>query len=224
MKVTKSKRILGALLFSSLFLAACSADEGNTKKQEAIEVAIESDQLEQYFTDPTVLEFTKSVINTKFKDFKLPAVYGGETIDTSKFKGKPFIVKYAYSGCSACQQTQPHIQKFMEENPDVPIIQVFNETDTKESIDNFLTTTGTFEHDLMVIDNQDVKFAETHKAKYTPSLYFIDHNGNISFATIGSVDETRLDAYMDLAFNHVPKELYTPRSKANIIAEVENKK
>lgn len=223
MKVTKSKRILGALLFSSLFLAACSTDEGKTEEKAAIEVAVESDQLDQYFTDPTVLEFTKSVINTEFKGFKSPAVYGGETIDTSKFKGKPFIIKYAYSGCSACQQTQPHIQKFMKENPDIPIIQVFNETDTKESIDTFLTTTGTFEHDLMVIDNKDVKFAETYNANYTPSLYFIDHNGNISFATIGSVDESRLDAYLDLAFNHVPEELYTPRNESNTTTKEDNK-
>lgn len=220
------KFLAATLLSSALLLGACTSDKpedtkGETETKVNNEFAMDI-PLEQLFTDNVQKEFAESVINTPLQDFELESVYTGEKISNKTFEGKPFIVKYAFTGCSACQKSQPEIEKFIEKHNDIPIIQIFNEQDTKEKIDDFLILTNTFEHDYMLIDNKETSFAVKHNANYTPALFFVDHTGVIRFATIGSVDVTRLEAYLDIAFKNLPEDVYTPRYSSNQVQENNN--
>lgn len=206
----KKMKLAVGVVFALLLLTGCT-NEVKDKDEEVANYSIDI-PLEQLFTDDVPKEFAASVIDTKVKDFEFESVFGNKKVSNKDFKGKPYIIKYAYTGCSSCQKSQPEVEKFVEDNPEIPIIQIFNESDTKKSIKNFLTLTGTFENDNMFIDNNKQSFAIKHNANYTPAFYFVDHTGIIRFATIGSVDKARLTAYMDLAFSKLPTEVY-PRNK-----------
>lgn len=215
----KKKLWLGAsILAVGLVFAACDGGEDVEKKSETTQSSEANDEfamnipLDTLFSDEVPLEFAESIINTELQPFELDNLYEEGTINSEDFIGKPFIVKYAYSGCSACQQSQPEVEKFISENPDIPLIQIFNDSDTKETVDGFLAKTNTFEQKYMAIDNQDTQFAAKHNINYTPTFLFVDHTGVIRFATIGSVDITRLESYMDLAYRNLPSDVYTPRA------------
>ncbi|MFF2531583.1 TlpA family protein disulfide reductase [Brevibacillus sp. NPDC058079] len=141
---------------------------------------------ETMYPDNDIRNYAKGFIGQKAPDFKLTNLEGKE-VQLSDFKGKNLILEIAQTTCSACIQTQPEIDKFKKDHPDLPLVQVFP-MENSGVVREFLTKLNSPEHKNILTGDKGNTFVRDYKAKWTPTLYFINKDGVISFLHVGSTD------------------------------------
>lgn len=216
MKKTRLTALFACLLGVSLLTGACSDSEESKEEKSAENIATTESlnlELESLFgTEVDQISFIKSVIDKKAPEFSLPNIEG-EKVKLSGFEGKPFIIEFASTTCSACIVTQPAVDQFIANNPSIPLVQIFNGGEDKKDVIAFMDKLNSPKHDNLLIGNRNEKLYNDYQVKYTPTFFFVDHNGYIRLAMFGDQTVQTMQAYADLAFTKVPEELIQPKVK-----------
>jgi peroxiredoxin len=220
----KKTLMIGALL--SLFaLVGCSTGQedgvktgGETTKQEAPATSVQSESNDQtsssakttdgtvkgkvdfdtMFPNKEIGEYAKGIIGQKAADFKLTNLEGKE-VQLSDFEGKNVIVEIAQTTCGACMQAQPEMDKFKKEHPEFPVIQVFP-MDNKVAVNDFLKKLNSPAHENILTGDVGNTVVRDYKARWTPTLYFINKEGVISFLYVGDAEADFIADMTKLAF------------------------
>lgn len=208
----KGKLAMISLCLLGIITLASACSESELKKEDKVEsiATTESLQLEldTLFESEEQISFIKSVIDKKANNFSLPNIEDTK-IELPDFKGKPFIIEFASTTCSGCIATQPAVDQYIENNPSVPLVQIFNGGEDKKEVIAFMEGLNSPKHDFLLIGNRNESLYNNYQVKYTPTFFFVDHNGYIRFAMFGDQTIQTMQAYADLAFTKVPKELLT---------------
>lgn len=209
----KKTWIIIGILSSALALTGCSDGENDKEKESDIKTeqtqntstAISPEQAsyqekipfdDLYGTDEKVREYAEKMIGIKAPDFTINNV-NGEPVSLNDFKGKNVILEMAQTTCGACIMTQPTVASFSVENPDIVVIQVFN--DSTDAVNKFLKEHGGNHPETTLVDGYDA-FME-YQTQFTPTILFIDKDGVIRLTHIGSLaDSEVMKTFTDLSF------------------------
>ncbi|WPQ59620.1 TlpA disulfide reductase family protein [Paenibacillus polymyxa] len=199
---------IGALL-GVLLIAGCAnepktvdnstkAGQENIHSSEKTNNATSSLNLDELFPDETTRTYIKENIGKKAPDFTLTNLKGKD-ISLSDFKGKDVIVEIAQTTCGACIQAQPEMDKFQSKHPEIPVIQAFP-FENKAAVHKFLKKLNSPETDTILSDEHGNTMIRDYKAKWTPTMYFINKQGMISFVYVGNTDVKQMEEITQHAF------------------------
>lgn len=165
-----------------------------TPEQVAVQAKI---PFEQLYPDPTIRAYAESMIGIKAPLFTLKNV-NGESVSLTDFKGKDIILEIASTGCHVCLDSQPKLNEFQNANPDIPLIQVFLES--QKEVETFLTNTNSTHKDTALVDGS-LAVMENYEVKFTPILLYINAEGTITFLHVGQIqDQETLQLFTKMAF------------------------
>lgn len=208
MKKRKLTALFLCLLGVTALTAACS--DSDNKKEEKVESVATTEslnlELDALFQSEEQISFIESVIDKKASNFSIPNIEDAK-VELSNFEGKPFIIEFASTTCSGCIVTQPAVDQYIANNPSIPLVQIFNGGEDKKEVIAFMEGLNSPKHDYLLIGNRNEKLYNSYQVKYTPTFFFVDHNGYIRFAMFGDQTVQTMQAYADLAFTKVPEEL-----------------
>lgn len=217
----KKKLIALALLSSILTLTACNNDKGvtstpneqpiSTKEQSPESTTAEQNDsistkkasiqsnlpFDELYPDPTIRKYAEKFIGIKASDFTLKNAEGKD-VSLSDFKGKNVILEMAQTTCHVCQDAQPKLNEFKKANPDLEIIQVFNEP--LEPVNDFLKSTNSTES-IHTLHGDAYEVFNDYEVEFVPILLFIDKEGMIQLIHVGQIDIDYLKLNTDLAFS-----------------------
>lgn len=207
----KKKYFVGVFLASALLLTGCSEDTETvkeveedvveketapalTEKQKEVQSSLD---LEKLFSDPQIRGYAERWIGLEMPQFTMTSADGGN-VSLEDYKGKDFLLELASTTCPACIQTQPQLNEFSTNNPEIPVLQVFGENES--NVTEFMKNTDSTNYSTALPDGQAVLF-ETLELMFTPTTFFIDQDGIIQFIHIGSFpDVESIELYTQLAF------------------------
>ncbi|WPS85489.1 TlpA family protein disulfide reductase (plasmid) [Brevibacillus halotolerans] len=213
-----NKTLIIGTMISIIALTGCSTGqstnvktESESTKQVSVSTSSQTESTEAYNTATTskidfdtlfpskeIRDYAKGVIGLKAPDFKLTNLEGKE-VQLSDFKGKDLIIEVVQTTCSACIQAQPEMDKFKQEHPDIPLVQVFP-MENIVTIRDFLKNLNSPEHSNVLTGESGNTFVRDYKTKWTPTLYFVNKEGVISFLHVGNTDSNSIADMTKLAF------------------------
>ena len=123
-----------------------------------------------------------SQVGDKAPDFTLSTLDGGQ-ITLSELKGKPVILVFWTTGCSACIHQMPFLETAQNEvGADVEFINI----DIGESSSQVQAAVDYYEFSLTVALDNDYSVSDAYNVIYTPTNIIIDRNGIITYVRKGS--------------------------------------
>lgn len=230
------------VVISSLLLGACSSDnKGEKKEMKKEEVSFNKDLQNNLDFDVLYPDASSKALAKDIIGMKAPNIIG-KTLDGKDFSlndaiGKPFILKIASSTCNACMSSHGPFSNFGNEvNKDIETFTVFP-NQTNKDVKNFLEAANTISPNYnkakdqkLIITNELNAIKNTYdryKVSYTPSFYFVNKDGYISFFSTGAgFDELTMKMMTDIAFgtnyakeamNTFPEENKKPKDSQPIV-------
>jgi thiol-disulfide isomerase/thioredoxin len=134
-------------------------------------------KLLQWAVEQSALE-----IGVAAPDFELTDL-DGKTVHLSQFHGKPVLLTFGATWCSACRASTPHVQQAHEDYPGLVVLLVDMEEDPQlvsEYADDFGLT-------YPVLLDFNGKVTELYKVSAIPTEVFIDAGGIIRAVFVGSL-------------------------------------
>ncbi|MBP1308773.1 peroxiredoxin [Paenibacillus sp. 1182] len=196
--------LLGVLLIAGCANEPKTVDNSTKAAQENVHSSVETRNttsnlnLDELFPDETIRTYIKESIGKKAPDFTLTNL-NGKDISLSDFKGKSVILEIAQTTCGACIQAQPEMDKFKSKHPEISVIQAFP-FENKAAVHTFLNKLKSPATDNILSDEKGNTMIRDYKAKWTPTMYFIDKEGIISFVYVGNTDVKQIEEITKHAF------------------------
>jgi len=123
-----------------------------------------------------------SKVGDKAPDFTLSTLDGGQ-VTLSDLKGKPVMLVFWTTGCSACIYQMPFLETAQNEaGADVEFINI----DIGESSSQVQAAVDYYEFSLTVALDNDYSVSDAYNVIYTPTNIIIDRNGIITYVRKGS--------------------------------------
>jgi glutathione peroxidase-family protein len=160
--------------------------------------AVKNLDFDKFFPDEDIRKYAKEMIGQTAPEFTLTNLKG-EEVSLSDFKGKNVIVELAQTTCSACIQFQPEMDKFKADHPEIPVLQVFP-LENNTTVQDYLTKLNSPVSDTILTGEKGNTMARDYKAKWTPTMYFIDKEGIISFVYVSDAEKEFVEDMVKLAF------------------------
>jgi len=128
----------------------------------------------------------QSLVGKNLKPFSVKDLYGN-TYDSKKLKGKTIVMNFWFVACPPCIQEIPELNKlvdFYKSNSNVVFLAFAK--DTNDLLGKFLSKT-LFEYNIIPNANNISKLYNIYAY---PTHIIIDKNGNISYASVGLVENS----------------------------------
>lgn len=139
---------------------------------------------EIYHGESAYATSAKNFIGTQAKNFEF--ISSNDTHYTIEdMKGKPFILEFMTTSCETCQQVGPEIDLFKKAS-DIPVISVSYDEDR----DMLNSASEKLSMDTSEIFNvaHDTDVVDLYNLEFVPTILYIDADGVIQFALVGSTD------------------------------------
>lgn len=118
----------------------------------------------------------------------------GNVVKSSELLGKPTVIYFWASWCSACKAGMPKMQEAYEKYGDkvqfVMVALIGGGNDTKEAADKTIADGG---YTFPVYYDNSSSAALAYSIRSIPALFFLDDNGEVSNKMIGSPSKTKLE-------------------------------
>ena len=123
-------------------------------------------------------------------DFDLPEIkshlVSGRIFQLKEYKGKPFMVYFWGTWCSACSLQAPAIQPVFE---DYRVVSIAVNSGDNQTIQSYPTEAGyTFE----VINDFERQWQKLFRVSVFPTIFIFDSQGKLSFTEVGYTSELGL--------------------------------
>lgn len=178
---------------SSTSTTSSKQEDSATTEQSSIQSNLPLDKM---YPDPEVRNYAERFIGVEAPDFTLQNV-DGESVSLSDYKGQNVILEMAQTTCHVCLDTQPKLNEFKKTNPDITVVQVFNEP--TEAVKGFLDKTNSTDTKHSLVGDANKVFSD-YEVKFVPILLFIDKEGTIKVIHVGQLEQDVLKLYSELAF------------------------
>lgn len=152
---------------------------------------------EIYHSDAEYSNSAKSFIGTTIKDFEIISSNGTRQ-SIKDMEGKPFILEFMTTSCETCQQVAPELERFRKLS-DIPVISVSYDEDR----DMLNSATEKLAIDTSTIFNVDptTDVVDLYKLEFVPTILYVDAEGTIQFALVGSTDLETIQLVADTVLN-----------------------
>ena len=122
----------------------------------------------------------------------------GNEVKLSDFFGKPIVLNFWASWCGPCKAEMPEFQKKYSLIGDEVQFLMINVGDDMETAHKYVTKQG-FQFPVFYDTNNNA--SEVYQISSIPMSYFINSEGKIVAQWLGTIDATRLNAYINLIRN-----------------------
>ena len=112
----------------------------------------------------------------------------GNTLYSTAFHGKPFVVAFVAARCAACEKTLTAAQATYVDFSDVPIVGVFGDSDAQSAS----AVTSKLELKFPILVDGDGLIAKSFKISDVPRTFVVDPNGRITWVGGRDLDEGTL--------------------------------
>ncbi|WP_415286016.1 TlpA family protein disulfide reductase [Clostridium perfringens] len=175
----------------------------NEKGQKTIENWFKDDEKQK--------NFALKYIGMKFPTINYKSVSGKE-INNEIFKGNKTLIVIGASYCENCEATTAELEGLYK---DVNVIEIFPKDDLSKIKTYYEKLKLPMPNDRVVVgdENKDMQIVKDLNIKAIPVLLYINEEGIITYAKLGSSDKKELNIYKDRAFSNTQlyKELKTEK-------------
>jgi cytochrome c biogenesis protein CcmG, thiol:disulfide interchange protein DsbE len=116
----------------------------------------------------------------------------GRKVDLAQFKGRPLLINFWASWCTACRQEMPMIQKAARAHPGLAVVLV-DERDSTGSARQFLSQLGI---DMPVATDPDGTIGGSYRVSGLPTSVFVRPDGAVSSRYPGAMDQRTLEQHL----------------------------
>lgn len=200
--------VIATTLAMSLMLFGCGKTEeppiiDSSMVDSSVEdILLEYDKggmelLKANFTTKDSLTLALKNIGKSIPDYELNVIKG-ENVNLKELKGKKILLEVLQPNCDACIKSTPIIDKALKDK-DILLVPVFVNASNKTEIEDYYEKLNLEVPNLASIDTNKKLIKELNLTK-TPSLLFIDEEGNISFINDEFADEKTFLDQVEFAF------------------------
>lgn len=135
-------------------------------------------------------------VGARAPEFSMQTV-DGQSLTMAGLIGKPVVISYWATWCKPCQQELPILQNLYQEyaNQGLVVLTVNAiEQDSLESVQAMLAEKGMT---LPVLLDEGSGFADTYKASFFPTTFYIDAAGVIKFIKLGDSSAEDLRSHVE---------------------------
>ena len=130
-------------------------------------------------------------------DVSYPALGSGNPLRQSALKGKPVFINFWATWCPPCVGELPHIEKKYAEYKDKMHFVILSVDDNEQDPARFIQSKG-YTFPAAYGDHQAL--GRAYGIDAIPASYIISADGRIVASTVGSMNESSLDAFLQKAF------------------------
>ena len=130
-------------------------------------------------------------------DFSFKDLGSGKTMRLSDLKGKPVFINFWATWCPPCVGELPHIEKKYSEYKDRMHFVILSVDDNEQEPSRFIKSNG-YTFPAAYGDHQAL--GRAYGIDAIPASYIISADGRIVASTVGSMNESSLDAFLQKAF------------------------
>lgn len=130
-------------------------------------------------------------------DFSFKDLGSGQSMRLSDLKGKPVFINFWATWCPPCVGELPHIEKKYVEYKDRMHFVILSVDDNEQEPARFIKSKG-YTFPAAYGDHQAL--GRSYGIDAIPASYIISADGRIVASTVGSMNESSLDAFLQKAF------------------------
>lgn len=131
----------------------------------------------------------------------------GERVELGQFKGRPVVLNFWATGCSACAREQPHLQRLAREVPEIVLLRLSNEPESTLRAASHEVAYRTASLPAPPPPFDDVASL--------PTTVFIDRNGVIASVQVGYQDfETLKSRALTASYAGTPRDAVAAGTEA----------
>ena len=154
--------------------------------------------LKANYTDTDEMKLALNNIGNSFLDFKFTGVHDNE-IKLSQFKGKKVLLTIEQPNCSYCIENEKFLETALKDK-DIIHVSLLEKAD-KEAVNTYYEGLGYKEVPQYVGYEKDVNFGAKTGVFSTPTSFFIDEDGKVSFVYTDAFNENTFNDALKIAYS-----------------------